>query len=306
MSFFARMLDMVITIFRYKKANYCLIDTYSSKNFYLSLLASFCCRLIKIKYIPILHGGNLPHRLDNSPFLSKLLFKKSHLNVSPSAYLEYEFRKRGYNNIVLIPNNINISDYIFTPRNVIRPYLLWVRAFDKIYNCEMAVHVLKTLKSTYPNTKLCMVGPDKDGTLKNVIKEAQRANLTISNDVTKYTDFDLLLPGKLSKPDWHNLSQEYDIFISTTNIDNTPVSVIESMALGLPVISTNVGGVPYLINDGIDGFLVEKNSVLEMCSKIKDLLENRVSVQAIAKQARAKVEQFGWEVVKEKWLEVLK
>ena len=301
----ARIFDAASTIFKNKKANYCIIDTYSTKNFYYSLLTSFCCRLIRLKYIPILHGGSLPSRLDKSPFLSKILFNYSYINVSPSGYLEHEFRKRGYENVMLIPNNISISSYIFTLRNEIKPRLLWVRAFDKIYNCEMAVRVLKSLKTTYPNAKLCMVGPDKDGSFKKVIFEAQKAGLTISEDIAN-KQADLLLPGKLSKPDWHKISQDYDIFINTTNFDNTPVSVIEAMALGLPVVSTNVGGMPYLINDGTDGILVEKNNADEMSAKISDLIEKRIDTQSITKQARAKIEQFDWEVVKQKWIEILK
>ena len=63
--------------------------------------------------------------------------------------------------------------------------------------------------------------------------------------------------GKLSKQEWRDLSKDYNVFINTTNFDNTPVSVIEAMALGIPVVSTNVGGLPFLITDKVDGVLVE-------------------------------------------------
>ena len=49
----------------------------------------------------------------------------------------------------------------------------------------------------------------------------------------------VIFQGRLTKHEWVELSYNYDIFINTTNYDNQPISVIESMALGLPIISTN-------------------------------------------------------------------
>jgi glycosyltransferase involved in cell wall biosynthesis len=108
----------------------------------------------------------------------------------------------------------------------------------------------------------------------------------------------------LLKEDWHKKSEDYDIFINTTNFDNTPVSVMEAMALGLPVVSTNVGGMPFLINNEIDGILVEKNSVDKMTNAIIDILERQFA--EITLNARKKVENFGWNKNKDKWIKLIK
>ena len=58
-----RLLDMLLAILKCsKKVDCVLIDTYSTSNFYYAYLCSQFCRLLKLKYIPILHGGNLPKR----------------------------------------------------------------------------------------------------------------------------------------------------------------------------------------------------------------------------------------------------
>ena len=67
-----------------------------------------------------------------------------------------------------------------------------------------------------------MVGPNKDGTLNDVQQLIDRYELHDSVEIT----------GVLSKSEWHKKSEEFDIFINTTNVDNTPISVIEAMALG--------------------------------------------------------------------------
>jgi len=289
-----RLIEMCIDVLIFRnKIKYVLIDTYSTNNFYYALLTSQICRLVKLKYLPILHGGNLPIRLDKNPFLSNLIFRNSYYNIAPSGYLKYEFQKYGYST-KLIPNIIPIHEYTFKNRKNLRPKLLYVRAFSKIYNPIMAIEVLKEIKKTYPKAIMCMVGPDKDGTLRIVRDLIEKYNLVNSIEIT----------GVLSKKDWHRKSNNYDIFINTTNFDNTPISVIEAMALGLTVVSTDVGGLPYLINNEIDGVLVNKNNSISMANEICKIIKS--SNNMLAKNARKKAESFDWSNNKTKWKEILK
>ena len=111
--------------------------------------------------------------------------------------------------------------------------------------------------------------------------------------------------GKLTKSEWIHLSKDYNVFINTTNIDNTPVSVIEAMALGLPVVSTNVGGIPYLIEDHTNGLLVEKNNAEAMAAAVVTLMNDAIKREQLILNARKLVEGFDWERVKYAWKEIL-
>jgi glycosyltransferase involved in cell wall biosynthesis len=102
------------------------------------------------------------------------------------------------------------------------------------------------------------------------------------------------------------LSEQCNLFVNTANVDNTPVSVIEAMALGLPVVSTNVGGMPYLIEDRKEGLLVNPDDVEAMVKAIIEVQQNQDLVKTLTGNARQKVEQLDWEVVKHLWFEVLK
>ena len=289
-----RLFDMCLSVFKNKKkVSYVLIDTFSTTNFYYALIISQLCRLLHLKYIPILRGGNLPYRLVNNPKISTLIFNHSHCNVAPSGYLKYEFEKQGFKTKI-IPNIILIERYSYKERREIKPRLFYVRAFADIYNPKMAIDVLFELRKIRPNTILCMVGPDKGGTLKEV-KE-----LVNKLDITEHVEF----TGVLSKELWHEKSKNFDVFINTTNVDNTPVSVIEAMALGLPIVSTNAGGMPFLVDHEVDGLLVDKGNVNQMVNAIESVLNGQH--EALAKNARKKVEQFGWNVVRNAWIEILK
>jgi glycosyltransferase involved in cell wall biosynthesis len=285
-----RLLDMLFSILKYRnKISFVLIDTYSTSNFYFAFFTSQLCRLLKLRYVPILRGGNLEARLKNDPKKSALIFNHAHTNIAPSLFLETIFENYGYTNLTYIPNTIALENYTFKKRNKILPTLLWVRSFAEIYNPGMAIKVVESLKAKGIEAELCMVGPEKDGSLAKTKALAKQLNISV-----KFT-------GKLSKKDWIALSESYDIFINTTNFDNTPVSVIEAMALGMPVVSTNVGGIPYLLEDQKDGLLVAKNDVSEMVYAIESLVNSPELVQKIAQNAKNKADQFDWEVVKAQW-----
>ncbi len=109
----------------------------------------------------------------------------------------------------------------------------------------------------------------------------------------------------LSKNEWIALSQDFDIFINTTNFDNMPVSVMEAMALGLPVISTNVGGLPFLIENDIDGILVAPNNSKAFVNAIEKLCNNPLKASNISQNARLKMEEYDWQKVKHSWIKLL-
>ncbi|WP_411895303.1 glycosyltransferase family 4 protein [Winogradskyella sp. A2] len=285
-----RLLDMVWSVFRNStQTDYVLIDTYSTANFYYALIVSQVCKLLGNKYIPILHGGNLEKRLIRNPKLCGLLFKGAYKLVTPSKFLKSVFANHGYDNSIFIPNTIEIDNYKFNNREIKEIKLLWVRSFSSIYNPELAIMVLENLKKKGYSSTLTMIGPEIDGSLKRVEQIANEKKLNV------------LFTGKLSKKEWIKISEGHNIFINTTSIDNTPVSVIEAMALGLPIISTNVGGMPYLIEDTKEGLLVPPNNAEAMSNAIIEIINDNSLKKSLVSNARAKVEKFDWEIVKPKW-----
>ena len=118
-------------------------------------------------------------------------------------------------------------------------------------------------------------------------------------------DLKISFPGKLKKKEWAKLSTGYDVFLNTTYIDNTPISVIEAMALGLAVVSTNVGGMEDLVSNNVDGVLVPSGDEKAMYEAIDHLIENPLETVAMTLKAREKVTEFDWEIVKEEWNRLL-
>lgn len=288
------MVQMVIATVKLRKTvNWVLIDTYSTQNFYYAVSIAFLCRLLKVRYIPLLHGGNLPERLRNNPALSRNLFGKAFINVAPSKYLMRKFEEAGFQNLIYIPNTIEFEKYSFLLRESLEPKLLWVRSFSEIYNPLLALEIVELLKKTGSNVSLCMIGPDKDGTLQRCKQVAEQLALPIT------------FTGMMKPEEWRKRSREFDIFINTSNFDNMPVSVMEAMALGLPVISTDVGGMPFLIKDGTDGILVTPNNPANFVTEIEKLIDSPLLAGNLATNARAKISEFDWEMIKHNWITLL-
>ena len=258
---FLRLLEMCLYCLfgNYQKV---LIDTYSTQNF---IYARLC--------------GSL--------------FGNSKVNIAPSMFLKDAFEKHGFQNTKVIPNAIKTSNYPFKRRETFQPKLLWVRRFQERYNPIMAIEVLKIISEKYPQASLCMVGPEKDGTMKTCKKLAEKYEL------------DVRFTGKLKKKYWSSLSQHYDFFINTTTVDNTPISVIEAMSLGLVVVSTNVGGMPQLIDHSTDGILIQDRSALQMAAAIQDIVEKPEVGVLLCKNAKSKVDEFDWSCVRDDWNQVL-
>jgi glycosyltransferase involved in cell wall biosynthesis len=141
-----------------------------------------------------------------------------------------------------------------------------------------------------------MVGPDKgDGSLQNC------QVLAIELGVADKVEF----PGRVEKDDVPLWLNKGDIFLNTTNIDNTPISVMEAMACGLSIVSTNVGGVPFLLTDEINGLLVQSDNEQEMSDRVCALLRNPELCKRLSTNARHTVEKFDWGKILPQWIELI-
>jgi glycosyltransferase involved in cell wall biosynthesis len=111
--------------------------------------------------------------------------------------------------------------------------------------------------------------------------------------------------GTVSKKDIPELMNAHDIYIQTNRVDNMPVSLLEAWASGLSVIATNVGGIPYLIQDGVNGILVESEDYEAMARRCLGLLNDPEKARSMAKNGRLRAQELTWKNVSSAWKKVL-
>ncbi len=290
-----RLLDIVFTMFT-KASGYdvAIIQFYSGNSFIWQYIAAYIALLLNKKIVMTVHGGNVPVKLNSSiGNRYKKLLKKADLITVPSAFMQQELKKHDTASL-LIENIIELSDYQFREKNNVRPSILWMRAFSDIYNPLMAVHVVNRLKVNYPDVKMVMAGPDLG--MLSVTKE-----LCTKLGLEKNIDF----AGFINNQQKNQLADDCDIYISTNRVDNAPVSFLEMWAMGIPVVSTAVGGVPYLLQHGVTGMIAKDDDVQSMVEAIVSLVENPALSLSIIRNAKIKVAVYDEENVYRKWEEVI-
>ncbi|MEP6900902.1 MAG: glycosyltransferase family 4 protein [Actinomycetota bacterium] len=266
-----------------------LLEVYSGLSLIIADAASLICKMFKLPLMMVLHGGNLPEFIEKHPRRTKRVLRRADALVAPSAFLAKKIGVHGFE-IHIVPNVLELDLYPFRERSKLFPRFLWMRSFHPIYNPEMAIEVFAELRKSYPNATLTMAGVDKG--LEPKIKQMV-AEINLSDAVN--------FPGFLSAGQKARAFSESDIFLNTNRADNMPVAVVEACACGLPVVATNVGGLPFLISHGENGLLVENENVGEMVEAVKLLLEDSDLAQKIARGGRVLAERSAWTTVRADW-----
>jgi glycosyltransferase involved in cell wall biosynthesis len=290
-----RVFDMLLTVWT-ARASYDLVqlDVYSGQAFLWAELVSRLARMLGKPVVMTLHGGNLPTFAYNHPRRISRLFAHATLITAPSQYLAIELQEF-HGSITVIPNPLDLSAYNYERRHNPKPHLIWLRTFHRIYDPSLAIKVLARITSRFPDAHLTMIGPDKDGSIAEVRADAER--LGVIDRVT--------FAGGVSKNEVPRLLSTGDIFLNTTTIDNSPVSVLEAMATGLDVVSTNVGGMTYLIDSEHDGLLVPPGDADAMSEAVMRLLNDPELASRLSANARKRAELHGWDAILPQWEVVL-
>jgi glycosyltransferase involved in cell wall biosynthesis len=283
---------MLETIFRHRRSiDVAHVDIYSGPAFYWAEAACWALRRVGKPYIATLHGGGLPKFASRWPRRVRRLLAGATIVTAPSKYLCQQMQDYRQD-ITVLPNAIEVSDYPFRQRGPARPNLVWIRAFDSIYNPALAVQAIALVVSEFPQLRLKMVGPEKEGVSRSQLLQAA-SELGVAAHVE--------LSEAVPKSDIPRILQESDVFLNTSDVDNNPVSVIEAMAAGLCVVSTNVGGLPYLVSHRVNALLVPPRDPSAMATGIRQILQNPRLAQGLSARAREAVYRRDWATVLPQW-----
>jgi len=289
---FIRLVDFLLTVcLRRNSYDVAQVDVYSGLAFVWAEVVAWALRIMRKPYILILRGGNLPAFAQNTGKRVPHLLQSASLVLAPSAYLLEEMRPYRQD-LILLPNPLNLAVYSFKHRAHPTPRLVWLRTFHENYNPSLAVRVIASLVEDLPNVRLLMLGPDKDdGSFQAMHNLA--VELGVVDRVT--------CTGPVRKEDVPQRLHEGDIFLNTARVDNTPVSVLEAMASGLCIVSTSVGGIPYILQNEHDALLVSNDDDTCMAKAVRRLLTEDGLAQRLSQNARRKVEEFDWSNILPKW-----
>lgn len=291
---YVRFVDILATLVKARSAvDTILLQTYSGPSFRIAELVSALGSRFGQRIILHLHGGGLPRLFEADPVRADRVLRRADEIVAPTRFLAEAATRLGYEAIV-IPNGIDLEQYRFRLRDRPEPQLLWMRSFQDLYNPWMALRVVERLRERVPEVRLVMAGQDK-GLLKAMRAESDRLGLT------DHIEF----PGFLDPTAKQAYAAAADIYINTNRVDNAPVAVIEAGAWGLPVVSTEVGGVGQLLRHEDTGLLVADDDDAAMADGVCRLLEDPALAGRLSRNGRRQAEESAWPRLIPRWRAVL-
>lgn len=217
--------------------------------------------------------------------------------IVPSGYLKTVFSDFGIESHI-IPNIVNLERfYVKSKReqmNSHRPHLIITRNLEAIYGISTAINAVSLLKKTVPDVLLSIAGsgPQREELQQLVV------NLNLGGNV-KFT-------GKLTPEEMAALYQSADIMLNPTTVDNMPNSVLEAMASGVPVVTTNVGGISYIVENNKTGLFTEVNNPESMAKQINRLLNEPELYKLLVNNGLQEVQKYTWIHIRDLWLELYK
>ncbi len=271
-----------------RRADVVHVFSASYSSFLLSPLpAMLVARLYGRPVVLNYRSGEAPDHLRRSA-VARWALRSVTRNVVPSTFLRDVFAGFDIPSEV-IANVADLARFKYVPRDPLRPRLVSTRNFDALYNVGCTLRAFARVQSRYPDASLTLVGSGPhDAALRSLATELGLRNVTFV--------------GRVPQSDIHRYYADADIYVQTPAIDNMPGSVIEAFASGLPVVSTDVGGVPAILEHGVHGLLAPDDDDAAIAAHVIHLLEHPEQARALAAAAYETCRGYEWPVVRDRWL----
>lgn len=213
-------------------------------------------------------------------FFYKFVLKNVDIFIAPSKYIQ-NMAKADVSPIIHLPNFIELQHF-YELTNTYN--LLFVGRLEKGKGVEFLVQAISFIIEVFPQTTLTIIGDGRDKT--DLVNLAKKLHLG------KYIQF----VGWVEHKDLDAYYEKASIIvIPSIGPENFPTVCMEAMSAGRPVIGTNVGGIPEIIDDGVNGYLVEPENPEQIADKVIQLFSEEKLLKELGRNARKKAEDFNIE-----------
>jgi L-malate glycosyltransferase len=210
--------------------------------------------------------------------------------IGQSEFLVRIFASFGIKTIA-INNLIDTSRFRFRERSPLRPVFLSNRNLESHYGVDRVLRAFVLIQEKIPEASLTIAGDGSQSrALKALAKDLRLQNTTFIGQVD---------PKAIA-----GVYDAADIFLNGSEIDNQPLSILEAFSCGLPVVTTDAGGIPDIVQDGRTGMVVARGDYSEMAKRAISLLNNPSLAKQLVEQGRLECLKYSWEAVRDAWLNV--
>jgi glycosyltransferase involved in cell wall biosynthesis len=244
----------------------------------------------KVPYVVALRGNDVPGYEVRFRFLEKIIVKDLCRTIWTHASMitanSEELAKLAQNTlrckIAVIPNGVDTDDFYSKKHEEIRMPLTLIST-NRLGQRKGHIYLIQALRKI-KGYRLILVGQGSE--MENLKRESR--------------GLDVEFRGYVGHADLNKELHRADIYISTSLVEGMSNSTLEAMAAGLPIISTNVGGIGKMI-DG-NGVVIKKTADADMIAEALDYyLKNPSLIPQHGKRSRQMAEEMNWEFVVERY-----
>jgi glycosyltransferase involved in cell wall biosynthesis len=288
-TFVTQLLYWPLLIRELRRADVVHIFSASFSSFLLAPLpATVVARILGKAVVLNYHSGEARDHLARSAIARHTLRRGVDVNVVPSAFLRDVLASFDIP-ATAISNTIDVREFPYRIRDPLRPKLLSTRNFEANYNLPCTLRAFAIVQARHADATLTLVG---GGSQEPILRELS-SSLGLRN---------VVFAGRIPPRDIHRYYDDADLYVQTPAVDNMPLSMIEAFASGLPVVSTDVGGVPALLQNEVHGLLAPPDDSTAVAACVLRLLEQPDYARQLAAAAQRTCAAYQWPAAREGWL----
>lgn len=290
-----RLLFFVMALWRaFGRTDICHLMANSGWSWHL--FAAPAIWLAWLRGVPVVvnyRGGQAPEFLAREVRLVRPTLRRADTLVVPSGFLQQVFASHGFES-QLVPNVIDLQRFrpALPPAFERPPNILVARNLEAIYGIDCAIEALARLREEHPTARLTVAGSGpEEGALRALARR-----LGVAGAVS--------FTGPVDGEAMPRLYREAAVALNASHADNMPNSVLEALASGVPVVSTRVGGVPFIVRHGHSALLVPPGDPAAMAAALGRLLGEPELAGRLTANGLEAVRQYDWAEVRERLLEL--
>ena len=272
-----------------------VVHLFANSGWAWHLLAAPAIVIARLRRVPVIvnyRGGQADSFFSTAPRHVQWLLRLAALRVTPSAFLVRVFARHGLQ-AEIIPNIIDLSR--FTPASRPAPgdapHLIVTRNLEPIYDIPTALRAFAQVRQARPGARLTVAGSGPE----LVALQALATQLDVADAVQ--------FSGRIANASIGALYASADLMLNPSTADNMPISILEALASGVPVVSTDVGGIPDLVTHERTALLVPVGDAPALAAAALRVLDDPALAQRLREAGCASVARYAWPQVRAQWLE---
>jgi glycosyltransferase involved in cell wall biosynthesis len=252
------------------------------------LFAAPAIWIARARGVPVVvnyRGGEAAEFLSRSEATVRRSLARAATLIVPSGFLHQVFARHGMASEV-VPNIIDLRHFTPAPDGPRAfgdaPHLVVARHLEAIYDNATAVRAFALVRARWPKAELTLAGVGPE--LPALKALAQTLGLA---DAVHF-------PGYLERDAMAALYRRADVALNPSRVDNMPNSVLEALASGVAVVSTDVGGVPFIVEHQRTALLVGAGDPAAMAAAVLRLLDDAGLRHSLREAGLRDVQRYTW------------